>query len=106
SPKLRLQEVKVAALVGLEDVPEVEPAVAADVTGCGGAPHSAAADQLGGGDVQLEAAAGDVQLDLVAIPHEGERSADGGFGGDVQDDSAVGRAAHPSVRDADHVAHA
>src|SRR5207237_54604 len=88
SRKLRPEEIEVAALVSLEDVLEVEPAVAAAVSGRGRPPLSAAAGQLGVGDVQLEAAAGDVQLDLVAIAHERERAADGGFGGNVEDNRA------------------
>src|SRR5205807_2135852 len=104
SCKLGAEEIEVAALVGLENVLEVEPAVAAGVGGGGRAPLGATAGQLAFGHVQGEAATGDVQLDLVAVADEGERAADGGFGGDVQDDGAVGCAAHARVRDADHVA--
>ena len=40
------------------------------------------------------------------VSHQAERSPGGGFGRDVQDDRAVGRAAHPAIADPHHVAHA
>src|SRR5712691_7803231 len=46
-PELRPQEIEVAALVGLEDVLEVEPAPPAAVGGRGRAPFGAAAGQRG-----------------------------------------------------------
>ena len=47
-----------------------------------------------------------IEFNLVAIANEGERSADGRFRRDVQDDRAIRRAAHAGVGDADHIADA
>ena len=84
----------------------VEPAPTAGMGGLRRSPLGAAAGQLGFGDAQLEAATGNVQLDLVAISHQRQRPADGGLGCDVEDDGAVRGTAHPGVREAHHVAHA
>jgi hypothetical protein len=59
-PEFSPQEIEVTALVGLEDVLEIQPAPAPRVSGRGRAPGGAAAGELGSGDVQLEAAGGDV----------------------------------------------
>ena len=53
-----------------------------------------------------EAAAGNVERDHVAGTHERQRAAGRGFGRDVQDDGAVGGAAHARIGDADHIRYA
>ena len=59
-----LQEVEVAAFVGLRDVARVERAVATRVRELGPLPGSAAARQLLVRDAQAEPARGNVQLDV------------------------------------------
>ena len=55
------------------------------------------------GDVEVKAAALDVELNEITGPDQGEGSADGGFGRRVQDHGPVGRSAHAGVRDPDHI---
>ena len=55
---------------------------------------------------EVEAAARDVEHDLVAGLHQGERPADERLGRDVQHAGAVRRAGHAGVADPHHVAHA
>ena len=62
--------------------------------------------QVPGRDVEVEAAGGDVEDDRVAAADQAERAAGGRLRGDVEDDGAVGGAAHAAVADPDHVAHA
>ena len=50
-------------------------------------------------DQQLETAAGDVQLDQVAVLHQCQRPTHGRFRRHVQDDGALGGAAHARVGD-------
>lgn len=56
--------------------------------------------------MQLQAALGDIQLDLIAIADESEWSAEGGFRRDMQHNCAVRGAAHARVGDAQHIANA
>ena len=58
---------------------------------------------LGVVDQEVERAVGDREGDAVAVAHEGERATDGGFRRDMENDRAVGGAAHAGVGDADHV---
>src|SRR6187455_1269131 len=72
----RLEEIEVAAVVGLADVLLVERAEAAVEARRGRLPAGAAARELGIVDVQVELAPGHVQRDGVAVADERERSAD------------------------------
>ena len=100
------QEIEIAALVGLADVLGEHRAVAARIFRRRRLPGGLAAGQFLVADVQMDAALVDVDLDLVAGLHEGERAADEAFRRDMQDAGAVAGAAHAAVGDADHVAHA
>src|SRR3954462_13970420 len=101
---LSLQEIEVAALIGLADVLGEHRAVAARVFRWRLFPGGLATGHLGVADVQMDRALVDVDLDLVAGLHEIERTADEALRRDVQDAGAVAGAAHASVGDADHVA--
>src|SRR5438552_1332854 len=97
------EEVEVATLLGLADMGAEEGAVAALVMRRRRLPSLLAARQLVIGDGEMQLAAGHVELDDVAVAHQGERSADEGFRRYMEDAGAVARAAHPRVRDAHHV---
>src|SRR4051794_41052676 len=62
----RLEEIEVAALVGLLDVAAEHPAVAALVAGRWGRPGGAARGHLGVADLQVDGAGGHVHRDAVA----------------------------------------
>ena len=94
------QEVEVAAAVGLQDFAAVEKGVAALGNRRRG---DRAARQLLRGDQEVEAALGDREADPVAVPDLGERAAARRVGGHMQDDRAIGGAAHARVGDAHHV---
>src|SRR5215470_7978191 len=64
-----LQEIEVAAFVGLADMGGEHRPVAAPVTRLGWMPGGAAAGQILFADVQMDAAVGDVDLDLVTRLH-------------------------------------
>src|SRR5882724_93052 len=104
--RLALQEIEVAALVGLADVLGEHRAIAARIFRRRLFPGGLAAGHLGVADMQMDRALVDVDLDLVAGLHEVERPADEALRRDVQDAGAVARAAHAAVGDADHVADA
>src|SRR5262245_35343780 len=70
------EEVEVAAFVGLADMGGEHGAVAAHVMRRRLLPGGAAAGELLVADMQMDAAGVDVDLDLVAGLHEGERAAD------------------------------
>src|SRR5438874_9622983 len=70
------KEIEVAAFVGLADVLGKHRAVAARIARGRGLPGGAASSKLRIADVQMDAARGDVDLDLVAGLHHGERAAD------------------------------
>ncbi len=99
----RRQEIEIAAFVGLADVLRIHGAVAARVTRRRLFPGGAAARQLLVRHVQMDAALVDIDLDLVAGLHEGERTADEAFRRHVQDAGAVAGAAHARVGNAQHV---
>src|SRR4029077_7775802 len=68
-------------------------------------PRRAAAVELLLANVQMDAARRHVHLDGVAGLYERQRPADEALRRNMQDAGAVARAAHASVRDADHVTH-
>src|SRR5215218_6207762 len=99
-----LQEVEVAALVGLRDVLQVQRAVAAAVLRGRLLPVGAALLQLLVGHLELETAPRDVQLDQVAGADQRQRPPDVALRRDVQHAGAVAGAGHARIGDADHVA--
>ena len=101
-----LKKIEIAALVGLPDMFGIKRPIAARIFRGGLLPRRLAARHFGIADVEVDAALVDVDLDLVAGLHEGERTADEAFRRDVQDAGAVACAAHARIRNADHVAHA
>src|SRR6185369_703277 len=96
------EEVEVGTLVRLQDVVMVKAPVAALERGLGCLPPGAPLLQLTLADEQLQAALGDVELDLVAVLDQRERAACGRLGRHVQHHRAVGRAAHPGIGDPNH----
>src|SRR5579871_5497046 len=68
--KPRFEEIEVAAFIGLPDVPREHPAIAAFKPRLRLLPFGAALLQLRFTDVQIDAARGDVEGDLVAILHQ------------------------------------
>src|SRR6476620_6273602 len=92
------KEIEVGACVGLLDVIYVEPLPAAYGVGeaCEGGGVGSAAQQLLLRRLQRQGSAGYVEGDLVSGLHQGQRSAGGGFGGDVQHNRSVRGAAHPA----------
>src|SRR5450631_147608 len=104
--KIRFEEVKVAALIGLPDVAGEHPAIAALEAGLRLFPCGAALCQLRLRNIEIDAARGDVERDAVAVLHERQRPADIGFRRDMQDAGAVAGAAHARIRHPHHVAHA
>src|ERR1700738_5294033 len=52
----------------------------------------------------MYAALGDVEFNHVAGTHQSKRPSDEAFRSHVKNASAVARAAHPSIRNADHIA--
>src|SRR5262245_58434685 len=102
----RLEKVEIAPLVRLRYVLRIE--AAEPPRGDGGArlPFGSASGELVVWHAQRQASAGDVERDHVAVADEGQRAPDEGFRGDVEHAGAVAGAAHPSVREAEHVAHA
>src|SRR3954466_13382291 len=86
---LALQEVEIAALVGLADVLGEHRAITARVFRCRRHPGGLPSRELGVADMQMDHPLVDVDLDLVAGLHEGERPADEAFRRDVQDAGAV-----------------
>src|SRR6185503_5376138 len=55
------------------------------------------------GNLEVDAALADVELDRVAVLDQRQRAAGGGFGRGVQHDRPVRGARHPRVRYANHV---
>src|SRR6478735_5759413 len=104
--EIGLQEVEVAAVIGLLDVFGEHPAIAALEAALGLLPGGATLFELGFGHIEVDSARGDVERDAVAIPHQRQRAADIGFGRNVQNAGAIAGAAHARVRDPHHVAHA
>src|SRR5262249_38700511 len=88
------EEVEVAAWGGLAGVGGERGAVAARMGRRRLLPGGGAAVELVVADVQMDAARGDIDLDLVAGRNESERPADIALGCHVQDASAVAGPAH------------
>ena len=101
-----MQKIKIAAFVRLRDALREERAVAALVNDFWLLPGGAALGELGVADFEFKLARGDIELDHVAVAHEGERAADKRFRRHMQHAGAVRSAAHAGVRDTHHVAHA
>jgi hypothetical protein len=51
----------------------------------------------------MQAPRGHIDFDEIAIAHQRQRPACGGFRGDVQHDGPIGRAAHARIGDAQDV---
>src|SRR4051794_16044152 len=99
-----LEEVEVAALVGLGDVLQEQRPVSARVLRRWRLPFRAAFGEFVVADVEGEPAGGDVEFDDVAVLDKGEWAADRGLRGDVEYAGTVAGAAHPGVGDPYHVA--
>src|SRR5258707_123987 len=84
-----LEEIEIAALVGLFDVPRNHPAIAALESALRLLPIGAAFGELGLGHIEVDGAGGDIQRDAVAILHQRQRAADIGFRRHMQDAGAV-----------------
>ena len=84
-----LEEVEVAALVGLRDVTGVEVTVAAGIGDLARLPVRAPRRELFIRHLQRQLPRRDVELDDVAVPDEGQRAADERLRRDVQDARAV-----------------
>src|SRR3954468_24084399 len=97
--EIGLEEVEVAAVIGLLDVLGEHPAIAALEAALGLLPGGAALFELGLRHIEIDGAGGDVEADAIAIPHQGQRPADIGFGGNVQNAGAVAGAAHARIRE-------
>ena len=100
------QEIKVATFVSLFDVLHEKFSVAAGKDAFLWAPGGPAAGQFIVAHEHIALAGGDVQFDEVALFQQRQRTADEGFGRDVEDAGAITCAAHASVGNADHVADA
>src|SRR5258708_5016266 len=101
-----LEEVEVAALVGLADMLREQRAVAALVSGRRRLPFAFSAHQLGLVDPERKPAACHVELDQITVLHQCERAADEALRCNVQHAGAVRSPAHACVGDAHHIAHA
>src|SRR6202030_133417 len=100
------EEIEIAAFVGLLDVPCKHPAIAALEAPLRLLPIGAALFQFRLADVEIDAARGDVERNLVAVLHQRKRHADEGFRRHMQDAGAIADAAHARIRQPHHVAHA
>ena len=99
-----VEEAEVAAFVGLGDFVFEELAVTTGVAFFGRGPGGASGREFFVADVKGEGAIGDIEFDEIAILHEGEGAADGGFGRNVEDAGSVGSAGHAGIGDAEDVA--
>src|SRR6478752_2800399 len=84
-PEPGLQEIEVAAFIGLLDVPGEHPAIATLVTRLRRLPCGATLCELGLRYIEIDGAGIDIQRDLVAVAHQRQRSAYIGLRRDVQD---------------------
>src|SRR5882672_1579412 len=75
----RLQEIEIAAFIGLLDVAREHPAIAALEAAFGLLPFGAAFCEFRLGHIEIDGARGDVEGDAVAVAHQRKRSADEGF---------------------------
>src|SRR5689334_8510691 len=87
-----LQKIEVAAFVGLSDMLRIHRSIAARIAYRRRRPGGVPALELVVAHMQMDAARGDVDLDLVACRHERERAADEAFRRDVQNAGTVARA--------------
>src|SRR3954471_2577066 len=104
--EIGLEEVEVAAVIGLLDMLGEHPAIAAFEAALRLLPGGASLVEFGFAHVEIDGAGGHVERDAVAVPHQGQRTADVGFRRNMQNAGAVAGAAHARVRDPHHVAHA
>src|ERR1041385_7193240 len=74
--KAGFEEVEVAALVGLLDMPREHPAIAAFEPRLRLLPFGAAFCKLGFRDIEMDGAGCNVERDAVAVPHQRQRAAD------------------------------
>src|SRR3954471_23880020 len=74
--EIGLEEVEVAAVIGLLDVLGEHPAVAAFEAALGLLPGGAALFQLGLRHIEIDGARSDIERDAVAVPHQRQRPAD------------------------------
>src|SRR3954453_15240276 len=70
--EIGLEEVEVAAVIGLLDVLGEHPAIAAFETSLRRLPGGAAFCQLGFADTEIDGARGHVEADAVAVLHQGQ----------------------------------
>src|SRR5580658_8524583 len=101
-----LQEIEIAALIGLADMSRIHGAVTPRITWWRRRPRRAASRKFIVSDVQMNLARRDIDLDFVAGFDQRQRAADKTLRCHVQDARAVARAAHTCVGNAQHVAHA
>ena len=99
-----VEEMKVAAFVSLRDFLFEKFAVAAGEAFFRRRPGGLALGEFVIADVKGEGSVLGVEFDEVAVLHESQRSADGGFRRDVKDASAVRGARHAGIGDAENVA--
>src|SRR5690349_13821007 len=92
-----LEEVEVAAFIGLLDMFREHPAIAALEAALGRLPFGSALGKLGLAHVETDGARGDIERDSVAVLHERQWPADKGFRRDVQNAGAIAGAAHARI---------
>src|SRR5437763_10452913 len=71
--EIGLQEVEVAAVIGLLDVLGEHPAIAALEAALGRLPVGAALFELGFRDLEIDGAGGNIERDAVAVPDQRQR---------------------------------
>ncbi len=98
------QKIKVAAFVGLGDVPGVHPFVPPLGERFRRVHLGSAIGNFLLGDMPMDRSLGHIDLDLVAISHQCQRSACRTLGSNVQDAGAVTGATHPGITQPNHVA--
>src|SRR5438093_721090 len=97
-----LQEIEIAAFFRLQHALGIEPLITA-WRERRGLPSGLAPHELRGVDVEIDAPLAHREAYPITAAHERERTADGGFGRDVQHDRPIRRAAHARVGDAHHI---
>src|SRR3989304_2639455 len=78
-----LEEIEIAAFVGLPDMARENSAVSAGAAGSRPFPGLAPSGEFRFVDFQVQGSFRDVELDRVAAPHPGERAPDPRFRGDA-----------------------
>ena len=99
------QKIEIATQRRLIDMPQVHLSVAALVCRRRSNPPCAASRQFLVADLQVQAALRHIQLDNVPVFNQRQRTAQRAFRRHMQDDGAVGGAAHARIGDPDHIAH-